>query len=147
MLPPATRWRQSLTRINLQSHQPERPLHPAFRRASALLLLTVHVAGCQVWRVAGPTPGAYLQQHTPDQVLLKRAGHPDVLLLDPRLAGDSLTGFAATGGKPSFALADVQSLQVRRISWGRTLGLAGAVAAGVAVAALLSDCSDPRSYC
>jgi hypothetical protein len=107
----------------------------------------VHLAGCQTWRVAGPTPAEFLQHHTPDQVLVKRAGHPDLLLLDPRLIGDSLTGFAATGGKPGFPVAEVQSLSVRRISWGRTLGLVGGVAAGVALATLLSDCSDPRSFC
>jgi hypothetical protein len=70
-----------------------------------------------------------------------------MVLLDPRLEGDTIRGFAETSGRPSLLLADVQSLAVKKTSWPRTLGLVAAVGGGVALAALLSNCSDVRSYC
>ena len=45
-------------------------------------------------------------------------------------------------------LETVQSISVRRVAWGKTLGLVGMVGAGIAVAALLSSCgSSSDVYC
>jgi hypothetical protein len=122
------------------------PLPPRPRTCLACLVSLALLAGCQTWRVAGPTPTEYLSKHSPDQILVLRADSSRLILLDPSLEGDTLRGFAQTGGRPALPLSEVRSVSVRGTSWGKTLGLVGAVGAGVAVALLLGDCgSDP--YC
>jgi hypothetical protein len=96
--------------------------------------------------VAGPTPAEFLAKHSPDRIMVLRADSSRLILLDPSLEGDTLRGFAQTGGRPALPLTEVRSVSVRRTSWGRTVGLVGAVGAGVALAIILGDCgSDP--YC
>jgi hypothetical protein len=78
--------------------------------------------------------------------MVLRADSSRLILLDPSLEGDTLRGFAQTGGRPALPLTEVRSVSVRRTSWGRTVGLVGAVGAGVALAIILGNCgSDP--YC
>lgn len=125
----------------------ELPLSRPARRALCALLLTTQLGACTVWRVAGPTPAEYLSSHSPGQVRVSRANFPDLLLIEPSVRGDSLHGFPASGGRVSFPLADVQQITVRKVSWTRSLGVVGAVAGGVALVALLSNCDDPRSAC
>lgn len=104
------------------------------------------LAACQTWQVAGPTPAEFLAQHSPDRIMVLRADSSRLILLDPSLEGDTLRGFAQTGGRPALPLTEVRSVSVRRTSWGRTVGLVGAVGAGVALAIILGNCgSDP--YC
>jgi ABC-type uncharacterized transport system ATPase subunit len=71
-----------------------------------------------------------------------------MILLNPSIDGDSLRGFALTGGIPTMPLEAVQNISVRRISVGKTLGLIGAVGAGITVAVLLSSCGGSSNvYC
>ncbi len=105
------------------------------------------LTGCHTWRVAGSTPAEYVREHSPDQILVRRTDDSKLLLLDPSVQGDSLWGFATTGGRPGIALTDVQSVSVRRTSWTRTIGLVAAVGGGVALALLLSQCSSGDAYC
>jgi hypothetical protein len=107
----------------------------------------LQLTGCQTWRVAGPTPTAYINARNPDEILVRRTDSSSVRLLNPSVDGDTLRGFAVTGSKPAIPLADVQSISVRRTSMGRTLGLVGAVAAGVALSVLLSCTSSGTDYC
>lgn len=122
------------------------PLRISLRVLLACLGVLLPLTACQTWQVAGPTPAEFLSKHSPGQVMVLRADSSRLILLDPTLEGDTLRGFAQTGGRPALPLTEVRSVSVRRTSLGRTLGLVGAVGAGVAVALLLGDCgSDP--YC
>ncbi len=125
----------------------ELPLSRSLRRAIGAILLATQLGACTVWQVAGPTPAEYIGSHNPGQVRVSRANFPDLLLIEPSVRGDSLHGFPASGGRVAFPLSDVQQITVRKVSWTRTFGVVGAVAGGVALVALLSNCDDPRSYC
>jgi hypothetical protein len=142
-------WRHFPSASKLQAcHQPEITLRPQTHRLLIALPLALHLTGCQVWHVAGPTPAAFIQDRSPDRILVHRTDGSPVELLNPSVEGDSLRGFALTGGTSTLALANVQSVSVRGVSWSRTLGLVGAVGAGIALAALLSSCSGSSDiYC
>jgi len=132
----------------LRTHSSSRstPLRIHLRILLACLGVLVPLTSCQTWQVAGPTPAEFLSTHSPGRIMVLRADSSRLILLDPSVEGDTLRGFAQTGGRPAFPLTEVRSVSVRRTSWGRTLGLVGAVGAGVGVALLLGNCgSDP--YC
>lgn len=123
-------------------------LRPHTRRLLLGLALCSQISGCQTWRVAGPTPADFVRDRAPDRILVRRTDGSRMILLNPSVDGDSLRGFALTGGVPSMPLETVQSISVRRVAWGKTLGLVGVVGAGIAVAALLSSCgSSSDVYC
>lgn len=120
----------------------------SFRRSLSLwLILTLLTSSCRVWSVTNATPADYLRSHQPDAVRIHRHGGTQLVLMEPELLGDSLRGYAETTGRPTIALADIDSIAVRRTSWGKTIALVGGVGAAIVVAALLSDCSDARAYC
>lgn len=111
-------------------------------------MLLLQLTGCQTWRVAGPTPAEFVRDRSPDRILVRRTDGSRVVLLSPSIENDSLRGFALTGGIPTMPLDAVQSISVRRVSWGKTLGLVGVVGAGIAVTALLSSCGGSSDvYC
>lgn len=120
----------------------------SLRNGLSLLLITALLtSSCRVWSVTNATPAEYLRGHQPNAVRVHRHGGPQVVLLEPELMGDSLRGYAETTGRPSIALSDIDSIAVRRTSWGRTVALVGGVGAAIFLAALLSDCSDTQAYC
>lgn len=122
-------------------------MSPLPRRVLCAVLIATQLTGCMVWSTAGPTPAQYLADHHPGKVRVSRGTNPALLLIDPTVRNDSLHGFPETGGLASFPLSEVDSIAVHRVSWLRTLGVAGAVAGGVALAALLSNCDNTRSIC
>ena len=123
-------------------------LRPYTRRLFLGLALLPQITGCQTWRAAGPTPAEFVRDRSPDRIQVRRTDGSRIILLNPSVDNDSLQGFALTGGVPSMPLDAVQSISVRRVSWGKTLGLVGVVGAGIAVAALLSSCGASSDvYC
>ncbi len=120
----------------------------SLRRVLVLLLACAStLSGCRVWGVPGTPPAEYLRNHTLNQVRIHRTDGTQLVLLEPEVIGDSLRGYAETTGRPTIALADIDSIAVRRTSWGRTIALVGGVGAAVAVATLLSSCDETRSIC
>lgn len=119
----------------------------SFRVLSLLLITTVFTAGCRVWSVTNGTPNEYLRKHQPATIRIFKTGGQQVILMEPEVLGDSVRGYATTTGRPTLALADIDSMAVRKTSVGKTVLLIGGVGAAVALAALLSNCDDARAYC
>ncbi len=112
------------------------------RRVIALALLLWYVPACTSWQIArGITPQQLIADKHPTKVRLSLAGNSEVVLEEPRVAGDSLAGFV--NGKDSSVLAaDVTQLAIRKVSGGRTVGLVvglGLVAAAIALGAALQN--------
>jgi len=112
------------------------------RRAIALALLLWYIPACTTWQVArGITPQQLIADKHPAKVRLSLAGNSQVVLEEPRVAGDSLAGFV-NGKDSSVVASDVTQLAIRKVSNGRTVGLVvglGLVAAAVAVGAALHN--------
>lgn len=119
-----------------------------FRQLLCLMLAcTTFTSGCRVWSTTTTTPVQYFQSHRPNQVRIFRHNGTRVVLLEPEIVGDSLRGYAETTGRPTIAIGEIDSIAVRRTSWGRTVGLVGIVGAVVVVTTLLSSCDETRSIC
>jgi hypothetical protein len=119
-----------------------------FRTAWSLILITsILTSSCRGWSVQDTTPATYVTDNQPSSVRLFRKDGKQVILMEPEVVGDSIRGYATTTGRPSFALSDIDSLAVRKTKVGSTVLLIGGIGAAVALATLLSNCDDPRSYC
>lgn len=119
-----------------------------FRSALIVLLaISLTTSGCRVWGVTGTPPTEFLRNHKPTQVRIHRKDGKQIVLMEPELTGDSLRGYAETTGRPTIALADIDSIAVRRTSWGKTVLLVTGVSAAIVATALLSSCDDARSVC
>ncbi len=112
------------------------------RRAIALALLLWYIPACTTWQVArGVTPQQLIADKHPAKVRLSLAGNSEVVLEEPRVAGDSLAGFV-NGRDSSVVASDVTQLAIRKVSGGRTAGLVGGLAllgAIIAVAHAVSN--------
>ena len=112
-----------------------------FRRAVALVLIPVVVAGCSSWQLAKPTPSEYLQSHRPNHVRVTRSDSARISLRTPELRGDSLWGIeggslarADTGRQVIVPLSDIQRMEVRRFSLAKTLGLYAVISVALLIA-------------
>jgi len=118
------------------------------RRVIALALLLWYVPACTTWQVArGVTPQQLIADKHPAKVRLSLGSNSEVVLEEPRVAGDSLAGIV-NGKDSSVVASDVTQLAIRKVSGGRTTGLvvglgllAAIVAAGVALSNMcILDC-------
>ncbi len=112
-----------------------------------MLACTTFTSGCRVWSTTTTPPAEYVRNKTPGQVRIFRHNGTRVVLMEPEVVGDSLRGYAETTGRPSIPISDIDSIAVRRTSWGKTVALVGIVGAVVVVSALLSSCDETRSIC
>jgi hypothetical protein len=122
----------------------------------ALLSLSLFLSGCVSTHSVTPAPEgnftrAELRPGDRAEVLL-HSGKTRVIRVDA-IDGQTLTGRERQGGESvsvQIALADVQSIQVRRGSILRSVGLVIGVAAGlfvVLVGAVLIKCSQYNNKC
>jgi hypothetical protein len=113
-------------------------------RVAVVLLL----AGCTSWHTASVSPSVLLSTKHPGKVRIIRPDRSKLVVHQPRIEGDSLVGVTyllvdkdsiLAPGNPktavvqhptAFALDDIQRLQSRGFSVGRTLALAGGVGLG-----------------
>lgn len=102
----------------------------AGRRIVACALLCTFLAACSSWRVVTPTPTEYFQNQRPGEVRVTRTNSSQVTLRAPALLGDTLVGTAGgglvqgdTARHISVPLRDVRTLEIRKVSVTRTLGL------------------------
>lgn len=95
-------------------------------------MLVLTVTACSTWSSVGVVgPAAFVESERPVRVRVSRTGERRVVLRDPVVRGDSLVGLA-DGETVRIAVADVGRLEVRRLSFFRTLAL-GVGTAAVAV--------------
>jgi hypothetical protein len=107
-------------------------------RTFPALLLVLSATGCHSWHAqAGPTPDAIAAQTGRGLVRVTRRDHGQLVLVGARVMGDSIVGQAGTPPqRTAVAMADVERIDTRATSAGRTAGLVLGVAV-VAFAALL----------
>ena len=122
------------------------------RRTVAWALLFIYLPACTSWRVAGPTPAEYLQNQRPGEIRITRINNSQVTLRAPALVGDTLVGTVGGGlaqgdttHQISISLGEVRTLQVRKFSIGKTVGLY--LVLGVVVAAICSSGGRPAPGC
>ena len=103
---------------------------PRSRRAMAAFLLVL-LGGCQTWQPTSAAPSNVISEEAPSHVRVTRTDGQVVTLKSPIFRNDSLVAapddpFSAPTG---VARSDIRSMEVRRLSKGRTAAfVAGAVA-------------------
>jgi hypothetical protein len=91
-------------------------------RLLGLLLLSTTLAGCYAWRTDPRDPREVVSEG-PDRIRVTAEG----LVADvawPEIEGDSITGrgYGMRGANVTVPLDDVRSIEVRRVSSGKTVG-------------------------
>ena len=126
-------------------------MSPVSRRCGLVLLagLVSVAAACHTWHVPPLAPEALLA--APSKPSIARFTLRDstrVVLRQPRLAGDSVTGTPAgseRGTIRTLPLAEVSEIALRRFSPGKTIGLVAAGFAGLYAVAFIgceaTDCA------
>ncbi|MGE0160487.1 MAG: hypothetical protein AB7T31_13835 [Gemmatimonadales bacterium] len=93
----------------------------------AVLLLMGSLPGCSTWRLETASPRDIIEQDEPAAVRLTGTEAQAVVILDPRVTGDSISG--TTGWRrrtpTSVPIDDVRRIEVREPSPSRTAGLIG----------------------
>jgi len=119
-------------------------------RTSFLLATILSGTACQTWRIESLTPEAVLATHHPAQVRVTRTDGSRIVVNQPVLRVDSLSGAIPRHGKKEdirIPLADIQQVATRRFSAGKTLGLGVGLVAGGLMAVYLSACGTTGSGC
>lgn len=100
------------------------------RRIVAWALLFTYLPACTSWRVVRPTPSEYLQTQRPGEIRVTLADNSQVKLRAPVLFRDTLVGTVGgglvqgdTAHQASVPLGDVRTLEVRKFSIVKALGL------------------------
>ena len=108
------------------------------RRALSLLVsLSWLLNGCTSWQTEQVAPASYIGSQHPAKVRLPPPDSSQLTLQSPGVMGDTIVG--AVGGDSALhgvAASDVRSLEVRRVSVGKSIALGLGIAAG-AFAALV----------
>jgi len=94
---------------------------PRPSRAGATLLLAV-LGACSSWRVQPVAPAQVLGQSPPSQVRLRLHDGRRVVVRQPVLRSDSVVS-ASPGDSSALAIAEVDSLEVRKGDAAKTIGL------------------------
>jgi len=116
-------------------------------RATAALVLLAYLPACTSWQVVGPQPEQFVQQQAPGMIRVTRVDGTRVQLAAPEVRGDTLVGSLKDGTARDTArqlgvpLSEVGSVQVRKFSAMRTLGLVAAVF-GATVVVYAAACID-----
>ncbi|MEE8193417.1 MAG: hypothetical protein V3T74_11770 [Gemmatimonadales bacterium] len=110
------------------------------RRLIACILLPCYLVACSTWKTQEASPQQVLADEQPDKVRVTLADGSQVVLEEPVISGDTLTG-VAEGQQRSIPLSDVADVQVKKTEalltaafvFG-TVVVVGALALGVAYA-------------
>ncbi|MGH7561781.1 MAG: hypothetical protein ACRENB_12275 [Gemmatimonadales bacterium] len=105
-----------------------------------VLSLSAGSAGCVGWRTEQASPRELLSSGEPVRaVRVVRQNNDKVELFDPVLVGDSIRGGATERAiqRITVPLADIQSIQSRHTSFGRTVLMVLAIGGGVALYGVL----------
>lgn len=101
--------------------------------------LMLSATGCVAWRVESVPPMELLRGGGVPAVRVAKPDRSKVEIFDPHLEGDSLVGHPTNRAiaRVAIPLAQIQTIETRSHSFGRTILLTLAVAGGVAVYGLL----------
>jgi hypothetical protein len=127
-------------------------LSPSRQRLSTLAVLGCQLVGCTSWQMQKVSPEVAINGTKVYQVRLTRPDSSELVLLRPRIVGDSLIGESPNSSDPkgtpervAFPLSDIQSVAVRRPDATRTTLLM--VGVGAAVAGVIAATSEgPAAY-
>ena len=89
-------------------------------RAVLMLFLVLNLTACQTWQsvsLDAISPDQLIEEDRPDRVRVTGGGVLEREVVAPSVEGDQLMG----AGDFSMPLSDIFGLEVRGISWGRTL--------------------------
>ena len=100
-----------------------------FARLIAALLLAVHLTGCYNWHTPTISPAQIIADEQPAKVRVTQTDGTRLTLDDPTIQNDSIRGrsgpgiiFSLFAPSSSVALSDVSTIEVRRLSAGKTPG-------------------------
>ena len=110
-------------------------------RPVAVLLAALTLGGCMTWRPATTPVRALLAERGETVVRVRRHGGERLVVTAPRILGDTLFGGLVSPSDPvAIPLADIEAVEVQRVSAGLTvLALAAAGATAVVVATAISE--------
>jgi len=114
-------------------------------RARSLSFLTLCLVACSSWHLETMSPRELITSRQPDKVRVTTPRGRHVLVLNPRVSGDTLAGLDYRGNRRVVPVADIQSIETRRFSTGMlVLGIAGAA---VVTAIMASGCWSMNASC
>ena len=109
-------------------------------------MLSLSLAACTYWQAGSPNPAEFISEKQPEKVRVTRADGSKFELRHPTILGDSLVGTVGGGLVPEDILrslatmSDVQRVEVKKTSVGKTVALVGVGVAAVAITAVMMDC-------
>ena len=124
------------------------------RRILSCILLPAYLSSCTAWHVQSASPAQVVQEEQPSRVRVTTIGHSDpVILLEPRVSGDTLVGFVKRdfSGAPDTAsalkipLADISHVALHKTNAGKSVLLGLGIVVGmlvVSVALVAATCDD-----
>ncbi len=112
------------------------------RRLIACILLPCYLVACSSWKTQEASPQQVLEDEQPNKVRVTLADGSRVVLKEPVVSGDTLTG-SVDGEQRSIPLADVADVEVRKAEVVPTVALVvlgtAAVLFGLAVIVFCAD--------
>lgn len=110
-------------------------------RMLAMMALALAASGCRAWRVESVPPRELLKTPGVEAVRVTRADKSKVEIWDPVLQGDSIVGHPTERAiaRLVMPLSQVETIAVRKKSFGRTLLIGFGVIGAVTIYALLQE--------
>ena len=112
------------------------------RRLIACIMLPCYLVACTAWKTQEASPQQVLADEQPDKMRVTLSDGSQVVLEEPVISGDTLTG-VAEGQQTSIPLDDVADVEVRKAQTLLTVGVVvlgtAAVLFGLAVIAFCGD--------
>jgi len=110
-------------------------------RIAAMMVLALASSGCLAWRVESVPPKELLRHPGVEAVRVTRADKSKVEIWDPVLQGDSIVGHPTERAiaRLVMPLSQVETIAVRKKSFGRTVLIGLGIAGAVTVYALLQE--------
>jgi hypothetical protein len=110
-------------------------------RMAAMMLMALAGSGCRAWRVETVPPRELLKTPGVEAVRVTRFDKSKVEIWDPVLQGDSIVGHPTERAiaRLVMPLAQVETISVRKKSFGRTLLIGLGIVGAVTIYALLQE--------
>ncbi len=108
--------------------------HRQLQRVIACILLPCYLLACSSWKTLEVSPVQVISEEQPSKVRLTLTDGSTVVLEQPVVSGDTLTGFGE-GEHVTIPVSDVTHVAVRKKDTGKTVGLVlvGVVVVGGAI--------------
>jgi hypothetical protein len=94
-------------------------------RPFALVLLVLHLTGCQTWQPTTVRPRQLIEEEQPSEIRIIGSAGSQVTLSSPSLKGDSIIGTRVRLRRTetvTVPFSDIDGIAVKRIAGLRTLG-------------------------